>query len=796
MAENSRDEKGGEAYNPLEAELRIMALWDSFGIYKFDAKSENEIFSVDTPPPTVSGKMHIGHAFSYVQQDFLVRYRRMRGFNVFYPFGTDDNGLPTERLIEKIKGVIARDMPRDEFVKLCLTTVQNELIPEYLSDWKRIGISCDFSILYSTINEHCRRISQRSFIELYKKGREYRRDAPAMWCPECQTGISQVECQDKELESSFNNIVFEIGNKTFEIATTRPELLPACVAVLYNPDDERYKGLEGKKAIVPLFNLDVPVIADRRVDPGKGTGIVMCCTFGDQTDMDWQRAYNLPIREAISPGGKMTKLARKYAGMGIKEARKAIISNLKRSSLLTKELNIKHYVKVHERCGTEIEFIKSKQWFIKYLDLKDEMLKWGNEMNWYPEHMRYRYENWVQGLQWDWLISRQRFFGIPFPVWYCKRCDEVILADEDSLPVDPLKDKAPVSNCPKCQSAEFIPETDILDTWTTSALTPTITREMMPSEIQRKLDIFSLRPQAHDIITFWLFNTVVKSQLHYGRLPFKDIMISGFVTLGGEKMSKSKGNIVEPQVIAGKYGADALRYWAAGSKLGEDLNYQEKDVITGKKFITKIWNATKFVFGKMEHKEKAELVEMDRLFFGQLNALIKSATESFEKYEYSVVKREVDLFFWKMLCDNYLEIVKNRVYQGSDSSKSSAYYTLYNSLLTILKLIAPITPFITEEIYQTHYRNTEKEKSIHIASWPKAFDVEEKREDNEKFKLILDIIARARQIKTKERKSMKASIILQIEKDKMNLLSDVMDDLKSVVNASEVREGNFEIRLA
>jgi len=343
-------------YNPKEAEQRWQRFWEENGTYHFNPDSQEKVYSVDTPPPTVSGKMHLGHAFSYSQQDFIVRYKRMNGFNVFYPFGTDDNGIPTERLVEKMKNVRARDMERTQFVKLCLKTLDEELRPKYIADWKRIGMSCDWRIFYTTINEHCQRISQKSFINLYKEGREYRKEAPTMWCPECQTGISQVECADKELQSHFNDIIFKIEGKDLVIATTRPELLPACVAVFYNPSDKRYQSLEGKKAKVPLFDFEVPIIPDDRADPEKGTGLVMCCTFGDQTDMEWQKAHNLPIREAIGIDGRMTATAGKYMGLKVGQARQKIIEDLKQTGLLVSQKAITHIVNVHERCGILFQF--------------------------------------------------------------------------------------------------------------------------------------------------------------------------------------------------------------------------------------------------------------------------------------------------------------------------------------------------------------------------------------------------------------------------------------------------------
>jgi len=353
-------------YDPKVSEPKWQKFWEENDIYRFDQKSDKEIFSVDTPPPTVSGKMHLGHAFSYSQQDFVVRFQRMQQKNIFYPFGTDDNGIPTERLIEKTKNVKAFQMKRQEFIDLCLETLDKELRPKYIADWKRIGMSCDWNLNYTTINKHCQKISQKSFIELYGMDRAYRKEAPVMWCPDCQTGISQVECQDKLLDSYFNDIVFKVDGENLIIATTRPELLPACVAVFFHPDDKRYQKYKGKKALVPLFNFEVPILPDPRADPEKGTGIVMCCTFGDQTDMEWQRAHNLAIKTAIAQNGRMTGLAGKYKGLTVQQARKQIIQDLKDNNLLIGQQPIKHAVNVHERCGTEIEYLHSKQWFIKW----------------------------------------------------------------------------------------------------------------------------------------------------------------------------------------------------------------------------------------------------------------------------------------------------------------------------------------------------------------------------------------------------------------------------------------------
>ena len=713
-------------YNPKEIEPKWQQKWEELGVYRFDARSDKPIYSIDTPPPTVSGQMHLGHAFSYSQMDFIARFRRMQGHNLFYPFGTDDNGLPTERLVEKLNNVKAREMKRDDFVNLCLRTLE-KIRPEFVADWKRIGISVDWTLNYSTIDEHCRRISQRSFIELYRMGREYRKRTPFIWCPNCETAIAQVELEDREVESSFNDIIFRLedGGEVV-IGTTRPELLPACVAIFAHPEDNRYKELFGKRARVPLFGQLVEIRPDPRVDPEKGTGIVMCCTFGDMQDIEWYMEHNLPLKVAITKDGRMTTLAGKYKGLPVKEARERIIQELKNEGLLVRSRKITHVVNVHERCGTEIEILNTKQWFIRYLDMKEALREAGRKIRWHPEHMRSRYENWIDGLRWDWCISRQRYFGVPFPVWYCKACGEVILAREDELPVDPLIDPPPAP-CPSCGSEEYVPERDVLDTWATSSLTPILAAELVEDEeVREKLYPMSLRPQAHDIITFWLFNTVVKGLLHRGEIPWYNAMISGWaLDPQGKKMSKSKGNVIEPQYVLQKYSADALRLWAAESKLGEDLPFKEKDLVTAQRFLNKLWNASRFTLAHLQdyHGERpAELNLIDAWILSKAHRLVEKCTSYFEEYRYSKAKKAVVNFFLSQFCDNYLEMVKARLYNPEkygEAARRSAQYALYKVLLLVLKLLAPFAPHITEEIYQSYYASREPQRSIHVDTWPK-----------------------------------------------------------------------------
>ena len=786
-------------YNASQIEKKWQEYWKKNKIYRFNQNSNGKIFSIDTPPPTVSGKMHLGHSFSYSQMDFVARYKRMQGYNLFYPFGTDDNGLATERLIEREKKVKATDMPRNEFIKLCLESL-NPIRKKYLEDFESIGLSCDWDIFYTTINDHCREISQKSFIDLYKLGREYRKESPVIWCPECGTAIAQVELEDKELSSYFNDIIFKVDGKDIIISTTRPELLPACVAVFVHPDDKKNKGLVGKKAKVPLFGFEVPIIADKRVDPDKGSGIVMCCTFGDQVDVEWYKAYKLPLKKAINKKGLMTEISGNYKNLKIDEARKKIIEDLKTSNLLVNQEEIKHTVNVHERCGTEIEIIESKQWFIRYLDLKDKLMQAGKKLNWYPGHMFNRYENWIKGLQWDWCISRQRFFGVPFPVWYCKKCDEILLADEKQLPVDPLIDKPSIKKCPKCGSTEFIPETDVLDTWATSSLTPLLAAKLFPKKLEKKLFPMSLRPQAHDIITFWLFNSVVKSQLHFKNNPWTDVMISGWaLDPKGKKMSKSKGNVIEPIEMIQKYSADALRFWAASVKLGEDSSFQEKELIAAKKFETKLWNASKFTLMHLENykNQKPKSLElMDKWILIKISIIIKESTNNFDKYEYSKTKSELENFFWHDFCDNYLEFVKDRLYNPDKRGKEqklSAQYALYHSLQSILKLLAPIMPHITEEIFQSYFAKKEKIKSIHISNWPKSI-LEDKNAEKIGDRFV-EIVKDVRKFKTEKNVSLKKEIRLTLDKKDEQLMKPALEDLKTTLNA-EISFGKFNVELA
>lgn len=768
-----------------ELESKWKAFWKKEGVYKFDSKSNGKIFSVDTPPPYISGRMHIGHAFSYSQQDFIVRYMRMKGMNIFYPFGTDDNGLPTERFIEKVNKVKSRDMGRAEFIKLCLKTLK-EITPEHIDDFVNLGISCDYDIYYSTIDEHSQKVSQRSFIELLNQEDVYKKDFPTMWCPECRTSIAQAELEDKEKGSSFSTLKFRCGDEDLLIATTRPELLGACVAVFVNPKDDRYKKFVGKKAIVPIYEKEVPILEDHSADPEKGTGVLMICSYGDKFDVDAISRHKLEPVIVFNEDGTLRD--GKYDGLKLEAARKKILEDLESADLISEQKDISHIVNVHDKCGTPVEYLPTKQWFIKLLNEKKTYVSEAKKINWFPEFMFKRYENWVNGLEWDWSISRNRHFGVPIPVWECEDCGEIIVPEEKELPVDPLQTEKRCSKCGKVAT----PEKMVLDTWATSSLTPQIAAELPQAKGKIKLP-FSLRPNAHDIIRTWAFYTIVKAHLHEKKIPWEDIIISGIVSLGGEKMSKSKGNSISPQDVMKEHGVDALRFWAAASKLGRDLDYQEQEIVAGKKFINKLSNASKFVFMNLEgydgKSRPKKLEAVDELFLKELNGVVAEATKAFDNYEYARAKQMVEQFFWKDFADNYIEIVKKRVYKGEGDKKLSAQFVLYKTLLAVVKMMAPIMPYITEEIYQTHFSKTEKDKSIHISSWP----VAEKFEKDDSWNVLIDVISSVRAEKSKAQKPMNAECIVTLGKDVHEKIENFLDDLKDVMNVGEVKEGDFGV---
>lgn len=791
-------------YNFTENEKKWQQIWQEQQIYAYDPNiSKDETYVVDTPPPTISGQLHIGHVYSYTQTDFIVRFQRMMGKNIFYPMGFDDNGLPTERLVEKQKQIKAYNMSRSEFIKICEEVVASEE-EKFRSLFNQIALSADWSLEYQTISTLSRKISQMSFLDLVKRDEIYRNDQPILWDPVDCTALAQADIEDKEKTSFMNYIIFKTEQgEPLTIATTRPELLPTCVAVFYHPDDKRYKHLAGKSAITPLFNGKVPLLADPLVQQDKGTGLVMCCTFGDQTDITWWKTHNLPLRTIVTKKGTIDfphDIA--IDGLKIKEARAKIIDILKEQELLTKQEEITHTVKCAERSGAPLEILTVPQWFVKTISHKEALLKRASELNWHPKNMKIRLENWINAISWDWCISRQRYFGVPFPVWYSKRVGEegkILYADISQLPVDPLKD-LPIGY----SKEEVEPDFDVMDTWATSSVSPQLSTHGISDDFtvnkdrHDKLFPMDLRPQAHEIIRTWAFYTILKAHLHQNTLPWKNIMVSGWcLAEDRSKMSKSKGNVLVPEKLLEQYGSDVIRYWSANSKLGADTAYSEDVMKNGKRLVNKLWNAAKFVsihFEKLKDEDKqAKLLdvkekitnEFDQWMINKLVELVKLATNELQNYEYANAMHLTEKFFWAIFCDNYLEISKNRAYDEENNNPSGQYssiLTLYHVMQILLKLFAPFIPHITEELYQLLY----SENSVHEkGNWVNYGDLNYKI-DAKGAEGLLEILDIVRKFKTEKNLSIKAPIKL-LEVSGIELSEELMEDLKNVTSAEEIQ---------
>jgi valyl-tRNA synthetase len=711
-------------YDPHISEPEIADWWQENGVYDFDRSGDAPIFSIDTPPPTVSGNLHMGHVYSYSHADFFARYRRMRGDNVYYPMGFDDNGLPTERLVEKRHGIHGLDSDRRTFIELCLAAGE-EAAGSYRRLWESLGLSVDWRYTYRTIDARSQRLAQWSFIDLYRQGLVYRREAPAIWCPACRTAIAQADVDDLERDSTFYTLAFRLeDNETLPIATTRPELLPACVAIFIHPSDKRTAGLLGRQARVPLFGQSVPILADPAADPQKGTGIVMCCTYGDTTDVAWQRIHQLPIIQAIGPDGRMLSPAGAYAGLAVEDARRDIISAIEQAGDLLERAPVSQTVRVHERCDTPVEYILTRQWFVRLLEHKQAFLEAGERIEWRPAHMKNRYRQWVENLAWDWCISRRRQFGVPFPLWHCGKCGEVLLADETDLPVNPME-QAPAQRCPSCGAADFEPETDVMDTWATSSMSPQIAGGCFDDpSLYERLDTFSLRPQAHEIIRTWAFYTIVKSHFHFGKIPWETAAISGWALSpsGAAKISKSRGGgPVSPESAIAEFSADAVRYWAANTSLGKDATIDEERIQAGQKLVTKLWNVAGFCGRFLEGytppppgEPLPTLTLADQWILQRTSTLGSRLTELWDLFDYANARSELEQFFWRDLADNYLEMAKQRLYAGGEPAEG-ARFTLYAVLLATLQYFAPLLPFVTEAIYRGLY---DAERSIHRSMWP------------------------------------------------------------------------------
>lgn len=771
-------------YDHKEAEKRWQDAWLESGVYEWKNELPREqTFVIDTPPPTVSGLLHMGHIFSYTQADFVARYQRMAGKDVFYPMGFDDNGLPTERLVEKIKKKRASDYEsREEFVAVCKEVVK-DAEEDFRKLFKSTALSVDWRQEYQTVSPQVQALSQASFLDLAAKNETYRDFRPTYWDWVDQTAIAQAEIENKELPGTMNEIEFKLeGGSSLLIMTTRPELLGACVAVMYHPEDPNASKYAGKHAITPLFGVKVPMIADEAVEQDKGTGLVMCCTFGDDVDKEWWRKHKLPLRALLGQNGKLDFENKLYTdsfegdapkiealhGLKPKQANIKTIELLKDAGKLKKQTDMVHTVKCAERSGTPIEIIPTNQWFVKVCDKKDALLSKGAECNWFPPYMQVRLNQWIEGLKEDWCISRQRFFGVPIPVWYSKRAGEegkILYATPEQLPVNPMVDT------PEGYSTdEVAPEKDILDTWATSSISPQISARAINDNAEdkdrfEKLFPADIRPQAHEIIRTWAFYTIVKAHLHSNSIPWKNLMISGWCLASDKtKMSKSKGNVVTPVELIQEKGTDSVRYWASTSKLGTDTAFSEDLLKIGNKLVNKLWNASKFAAINLDKLqgtpstaahdiENGVICEvLDKWIISRLHSAVSIATKQFEAFEYADARVATEDFFWNDFCDNYLELVKARAYdpEGKNlKAQQSALYTLYHCLEAVLKLFAPFVPHVTEELYSHIFDDKYAQAgSLHTrGQWPDIADYKQD-EDSEKLGMgaveILEIVRKAK----------------------------------------------------
>jgi valyl-tRNA synthetase len=802
-------------------EARWSARWEADGTYRFDARrGRAEVFSIDTPPPTVSGSLHIGHVFSYTHTDAVARYRRMRGFEVFYPMGWDDNGLPTERRVQNYYGVrcdpslayepglvalaaggaaSAEPVPvsRPNFVELCLElSLADEAAFEAV--WRQLGLSVDWSRTYTTIGETARRAAQRSFLRLLGRGEAYQAESPTLWDVDYQSAVAQAELEEREVAGAYHRVRFSgPGGESVEIETTRPELLAACVALVAHPSDARYTGLFGTSVRTPLFKVAVPVLAHPLADPDKGSGIAMVCTFGDTTDVVWWRELGLAMRVVLGRDGRLLPVVwgspgwesedplgaqtawEELVGLTVKRAREAIVGLLAGSGDLVGEARaIRHPVKFYEKGDRPLEVVASRQWFIRTLAHREALLARGEELAWHPAFMGTRYRIWVEGLNGDWNISRQRYFGVPFPLWYpvgpggAPDWSVPIAADESALPVDPSTEVPPgYAAEQRGVPGGFVAEPDVMDTWATSSLTPQIAGGWEDdAELFGRVFPMDLRPQGQDIIRTWLFATVVRSHLEHGCLPWSDAAISGFIVdPDRKKMSKSKGNVVTPAALLETYGSDAVRYWAASGRPGMDATYDEGQMKIGRRLAIKLLNASRFVLslaggsagasaaGSAGAEEPTEA--LDRALLARLAQVVTEASAAYEAYDHARALERTENFFWAF-CDDYLELVKARAYGGENRvltpGASSARSALRIALSVVQRLFAPVLVFVAEEVWSWWH-----DGSVHRAAWPSLVELgSSDREPGDPLVLeaTSEVLGRIRRAKSEAHVSMRAPV--------------------------------------
>ncbi|OIO22070.1 valine--tRNA ligase [Candidatus Micrarchaeota archaeon CG1_02_47_40] len=782
-----------KTYSP-QTERKWQEFWESNGVYKFDEKDgKREVYSIDTPPPFTSGELHMGHVLSYCYFDFIARYKRMKGYNVYYPQGWDCQGFPTETKVEKKYG---RKSP-EEFRKLCVEWT-GEFIAKMKGQMMALGFSPDWRYEYRTMSPEYWKKVQLSILKMYEKKEIYRASHPVFWCPHCQSALAKTDTEEVQKEGKLYYLKFGSDGGELEIATARPELLHACVAVLYHPADTRYTKLKGKNAITPLGK-KVPILSDEEVDKEFGSGLVMVCTFGDKQDVVWMYRHSLPFIEAMDKYGKLIN-ADEFTGLKCEEAKKKIVEKLEHEGKVQKKEKLMQNPKVHDRCSHRVELLTSWQWFARVKDKKGKIIDEAKKMKWNPAFTISYLEDWANFVEWDWVISRQRVFGTPLPFWHCEKCGEIVAAGEKELPVNPSS--APARKCPSC-SSPLTPETSTCDCWVDSSITPLVISKWGEDEaFHKKTYPASLRPQGVEIIRTWAYYTIYRCGELTGKPPFKELLLNGNVLApDGKKMSKSLGNVIAPDKLVEEYCADSVRQWAAmsGAK-AVDRPFSYQDIKFAKSFITKFWNASKLVQKAIEGyvpngKEGKELRTADKWILSRLQKLIEGMENDFENFEYHPAISKMHEFFWHEFCDYYLEYVKHRIYQPEvygEKSKRAAQYCLYEVLLSCVKMLAPFTPHLSEEVYSL-FRG--KEESVHLSPWPVCDTKMIDDEAEKKGKLLNEIISQIRQHKAVNKMALNAELLkaeITIEEGEVN---EIAEEINATGKVKGViwKKGEFKV---
>ena len=775
-------------YDWRECEPKWQGKWKEWEIYRFDPSSDREIFSIDNPPRFASGALHLGHAYGYTVIDFAARYKRLKGYNVFFPLCFDVNGTPVEVRVERVRGIKASDIPRQEFIRMCHEFAE-KYIGEMTRQFEMLGESMDPSIYYQTDAEYYRRLTQLSFIQMHRKGLAYKGHFPVNWCTRCGTALADAEVDYEHRNTKLNYIRFRDAETGAEvpIATTRPELLCTCLLVAVHPDDASKSHLVGSELVTPVFDRRVKVVADPKVDPDFGTGTVMICSIGDKDDLEWIMKYKLPLEKGVDEAGRMTELAGEYEGMSVVDARKRIIDDMRTAGLLIEQEDTDQNVGTCWRCHTPIEFLKVPQWFIRTIQFKDQVLEMVDRIDWHPEFMKIRIRDWVNSLAWDWVVSRQRYFATAIPIWECEDCGDVLVAEEDQCYVDPTVTPPRTEKCSSC-GGRYVGSTDVFDTWMDSSISPLFNSFWERDEaLFKRLYPMSLRPQSHDIIRTWAFYTILREMVLVGEKPWDEVMIHGFIMApDGRPMHTSTGNVIDPMPLLEKYGGDAMRYYASTCSLGMDHAFKEQELVRGNRLAIKLWNVMKLVGSacKDGRPERPEALHpIDRWVLSRFGALVREVEARNDEYQFDRSMALIQDFLWHEFADHYIEMVKHRAYsEGGEGAR----FALYTVGLGLLKMMSVFLPHVAEDAYQQSFKQYEEPVSIHVSAWPE--HMEPDAEAEARGETVKRVVAAVRSWKSSKKLSLNAEIarVEVVGASAEELLEGSEEDVRSTVKAKEL----------